>query len=333
MSARHILVIGTGSAGKRHGSNLASLGCEISYMDPRQDRLDEVSDASYVKGTYTSLDTAFDKINNLDGVVVASPPVFHVDQAIKALDEGLPVLLEKPVSPNEKSARRLQAAVASSNTPLLLGYTWRWWQPLGQVKELLDQNEIGNLRSVQFVMSAHLADWHPWESYREFFMASKELGGGALLDESHWIDLMLWLLGTPKSVYASIDKISDLDIDTDDNVDLVIHYEDGLVVTMHLDLYGRPHQKYIRFIGEDGTIFWTADPNRVMVSHDMEGNWKETSYDCERNDMFLAAAKEFVSILEGEPEKTCHIGDGLKVLAFIEAARESNNNKSVVAIN
>ena len=333
MSARHILVIGTGSAGKRHGSHLASLGCEISYMDPRQDRLDEVSDASYVKGTYTSLDTAFDKINNLDGVVVASPPVFHVDQAIKALDEGLPVLLEKPVSPNEKSARRLQAAVASSNTPLLLGYTWRWWQPLGQVKELLDQNEIGNLRSVQFVMSAHLADWHPWESYREFFMASKELGGGALLDESHWIDLMLWLLGTPKSVYASIDKISDLDIDTDDNVDLVIHYEDGLVVTMHLDLYGRPHQKYIRFIGEDGTIFWTADPNRVMVSHDMEGNWKEPSYECERNDMFLAAAKEFVSILEGEPEKTCHIGDGLKVLAFIEAARESNNNKSVVAIN
>jgi predicted dehydrogenase len=302
-------------------------------MDPRQDRLDVVSDVSYVKGTYTSLDAALDQKNKVDGVVVASPPVFHVDQAIQALDKGLPVLLEKPVSPDEKSAHRLQAAVSNTMTPLLLGYTWRWWSPLRQVKQLLDQNEIGKLRSVQFVMSAHLADWHPWENYREFFMASKELGGGALLDESHWIDLMLWFLGNPKSVYASIDKISDLDIDADDNVDLVIHYEDGLVVTMHLDLYGRPHQKYIRFIGEDGTIFWTADPNQVAVSHDMEGNWKETQYDCERNDMFLATAKEFVSILDGESKKTCHIGDGVKVMAFIEAARESSNSKSVVSIN
>ncbi len=333
MRGGHILVIGTGSAGKRHGSNLASLGCDISYVDPRQDRLDEVSAERYVKGVYTDVDAALEQSSDYAGAVVASPPVFHVDQAIQMLESGLPVLLEKPVSPDDKSARRLQATVAQSNTPLLLGYTWRWWEPLTQVKQLLDQNQIGQLRSVQFVMSAHLADWHPWEDYRDFFMASKELGGGALLDESHWVDLMLWLLGKPASVYASIGKMSDLDISTDDNVDMVIQYEDGPVVTMHLDLYGRPHQKYIRFIGENGTILWTVDPNRVAVGHDMEETWNHTLYNCERNDMFLAAAREFLDVLAGEPVTTCGIDDGVQVLSIIEAARESNDSRRVVVVS
>ena len=58
-------------------------------------------------------------------------------------------------------------------------------------------------------------------------MARRELGGGALLDESHWIDLMLWLFGMPASVSGRIDKISELEIDSDDNVDLLFAYNNG----------------------------------------------------------------------------------------------------------
>ena len=58
-----------------------------------------------------------------------------------------------------------------------------------------EANAVGGLRHARFVMSAHLADWHPWERYQDFFMASRDQGGGALLDESHFIDLMLWFFG------------------------------------------------------------------------------------------------------------------------------------------
>ena len=75
-------------------------------------------------------------------------------------------------------------------------------------------------------MSAHLADWHPWEQYQDFFMAKKNLGGGALLDESHWIDLMVWFFGLPQSIIGKVEKISDLDIETDDNVDFLSLYPD-----------------------------------------------------------------------------------------------------------
>jgi predicted dehydrogenase len=303
-------------------------------MDPRTDRLEEVKQEIDIIGTYISIEDVFsDSSRKFDGVVVASPPIFHVNQSIAAMERKIPVLLEKPVSPDEVSARRLQDVVNNTEIPLLLGYTWRWWPTLAKVRELLNQGVIGKLRYVQFMMSAHLADWHPWENYQDFFMASKALGGGALLDESHWVDLMLWFLGDPESLYARIDKISDLKIDTDDNVDMVITYKDGRYVSIHLDIYGRPHEKYIRFIGEEGTILWTADPNRVAVGKEWSQTWENYEFDCERNDMFMAVGKEFIDIINGAEVKTCCINDGVRVLSLIEAARQSSAEDSVVTLN
>ncbi|MBN2059262.1 MAG: Gfo/Idh/MocA family oxidoreductase [Deltaproteobacteria bacterium] len=333
MSGKHILIIGTGSAGQRHARNFHSLGCRISCMDPRADRLDELNKEIELAGKFAILDEAFDNSDGIDGVAVTSPPVFHVEQCLAAIERKIPVMLEKPVSPDLESAKRLQSVVNAGGTPLLLGYTYRWWPPLEKVRELLIDNSLGKLRYVNFVMSAHLADWHPWEDYRDFFMASKKLGGGALLDESHWLDLMLWFLGQPETVTARIEKISDLRIDTDDNVDMIISYKDDLRVTMHLDLYGRPHQKYIRFIGEGGTILWTIDPNQVAICREMEEKWVIHKYDCERNDMFLSVDQEFLDVIEGSPVKTCHIDDGVKVLEIIEAARRSNSEGGLTKVH
>jgi predicted dehydrogenase len=47
-----------------------------------------------------------------------------------------------------------------------------------------------------------------------------------LLDESHFIDLMLWLFGVPERIFARIGKVSDLEIDTDDVVDISIERND-----------------------------------------------------------------------------------------------------------
>ena len=334
MEQKHILILGTGSVGKRHAINLSSLGCTISCMDPRSDRLEEVKQEIDVVRTYRSIEEAFSESSeSIDGVIVASPPVFHVDQSIAALENEIPVLLEKPVSPDAASARRLFDVVKNTGIPLLLGYTWRWWPPLAKVRELLNQGVVGKLRYVQFMMSAHLADWHPWENYQDFFMASKALGGGALLDESHWLDLMLWFLGEPESLYAKVDRISNLEIDTDDNVDMVITYKDGLYVSIHLDIYGRPHEKYIRFIGEEGTILWTADPNRVAVGKECSQKWENYEYDCERNDMFVEVAKEFLSIINGTEVKTCSINDGVRVLSLIDAVRQSSAEGLTIALS
>ena len=208
MANKHILIIGTGSAGKRHAQNLQGLGCRVSCMDSRQDRLDEArTEGIDMAAGYTSLEDAL-KAGGFDGAVVASPTAFHVEQCLACLERDLPILLEKPVAPTLAEARRLGEALERGTAPLLLGYTWRWWPALKRVREHLRKGTVGTLRHVSFVMSAHLADWHPWERYQDFFMASREQGGGALLDESHWIDQMIWLAGMPRRLSGQVGKIS-----------------------------------------------------------------------------------------------------------------------------
>jgi predicted dehydrogenase len=301
-------------------------------MDPRQDRLDEIgAEEINLKTAFTSLEDAFAAEDRFDAVVVASPPSFHVDQCISALQRGVPVLLEKPVSPDLAGALKLQMAVKDTAVPLLLGYTWRWWPPLLKVKTLVDQQAVGQLRHVKFTMAAHLADWHPWERYQDFFMASKTLGGGAILDESHWLDLMLWFFGMPEKLFAKVEKVSDLEIDSDDNVDMLVFYDSGMRVSLHLDLYARPHEKSIQFAGENGTLIW--QPNSIKIGKEMDPDWEIEEFDYDRNDMFVGVAEEFLNILSGGSVQTCTLEDGIRVLKLIEAARQSSTAEKIIKID
>lgn len=335
MCDKKILILGAGSVGKRHAQNLLEQGCRIVFYDPRQDRCDEVekSFGNKVKA-YSDYYKSYEE-KSLEGVVIASPTSFHVQQSSDALEKKIPVLLEKPVAITLGDALQLSEVSSNSNTPILLGYTWRWWEPLREIKAMLSDNKIGVVRHVQMNLSAHLADWHPWENYQDFFMANKELGGGALLDESHWIDLMLWFFGMPESIFGTVEKISDLEIDSDDNVDFIAFYQNGLRVVCHLDLYGRPHERSIRFTGDNGSILWSSEPNetRVTVNNCDEQIIKHS---CERNDMFFAVTKEFLQIMgkkeSNEQRFTCTLEEGIQVMRVIEAIRKSQEKSKVITL-
>ncbi|HEV7276275.1 MAG TPA: Gfo/Idh/MocA family oxidoreductase [Devosiaceae bacterium] len=331
MDLTHLLIVGAGSVGKRHARNLSALGCRISCVDPREDRRWEMAAETPLAGDFISLDAALAQ-GRFDGVVVAAPTAHHPHATVAALEAGLPVLLEKPMARTAAEARDMLAAERRTEVPVLLGYTWRWWPPLARVRSQLAAGAIGPLRHVQFYMSAQLADWHPWEPYQSFFMASAAEGGGALLDESHWIDLMIWLFGTPESLSARVERISDLDIETDDNVDALIVYPHGLRVSQHLDLYGRPHEKYIRFVGENGTMVWSAEPNQIAIGRGMDQTWETEPFDCERNEMFMAVAREYLEVIARRARPSCTQEDGLRVMELVEAIRVSHAEGRTVTI-
>lgn len=332
MASQHILILGAGSVGRRHAKNFHGLGCQVSCMDPRPDRLEQAGRDTPIKHYFTNIKDALDRAGEFTGVAVCSPPKFHVEQSLQVLDQKLPVLLEKPASIDASSCRNLDARLSEGGR-LLLGYTYRWWPPLQRFKRLIEEDTVGSLRHARFVMSAHLADWHPWERYQDFFMASRELGGGALLDESHFIDLMLWFFGMPERVYARIERISNLEIDTDDVVDLIAVYPNRFRVTMHLDLFGRPHEKQIVVSGEQGTIQCLFSPDSVRVGRTAEPKWETEQFSIERNEMFLGVAREFLDLIEGRcGEVTCSISDGLKALEIVDACRESQRTGAEVLL-
>ena len=303
MTEKHILVVGAGSIGKRHLRNFKSLGCEVSAVDPRQDRLLEA------KGEGASicskdLKEALEVHDNIDGIVIATPPRFHFRQCLEILKSEIPILLEKP---GTRTCWESKSLVEYSNSnKFLLAYCYRWWPSIIKLREHIQNGKIGRCLNANFTISAHIEDWHPWEHYKDFFLANKWLGGGALLDENHFVDLMIWFWGMPRQIIARLDNISDFDIDVEDNVDIIFIYDNGLRVTMHLDLIGRPHEKSIIIRGDRGTLTWGTSvdysTNTIRFANNMLPNHESEEvhvFEFDRNSMFISEAQEFLDMIDG----------------------------------
>ena len=81
--------------GKRHLNNFVELGCVLSAMDPREDRLDEASKEVNQEMSFGNLEDALESVHPFDGVVIGSPPKYHVQQCVEFAKKGIPILLEK----------------------------------------------------------------------------------------------------------------------------------------------------------------------------------------------------------------------------------------------
>ena len=117
--------------------------------------------------------------------------------------------------------------------------SFRYTPTIMKVKELLETGLIGKVLSVRGEFSEYLPDWHPWEDYRSFYMAEKSQGGGSILDQSHIMDLIHYLFGGFKSVYAINTRISSLEINADDIAEMIVTMKSGVIAAIHTDIYGQ----------------------------------------------------------------------------------------------
>ena len=101
---------------------------------------------------------------------------------------------------------------------------------------------------------------------------------------------------------------------------------------LHLDLDGRPHETFLRVLGEDGTLLWSAEPNRIRVGKEAGQHWKDELFETERNEMFADVAREFVGILRGDAVRTCTVAEGLQVMEIIDALRVSSAEGRLVRL-
>lgn len=328
----NLLIVGLGSVGCRHAQNFLDLGYSVLGVDPSNDKRSYALKKGWVKDAFPTIEGSLDLVaDTLAGAVICSPTYFHPSQIVKCAELGLPVLSEKPIGASLEDVSEISSNGAIDLDRILVGYTWRWWPALIKLKKVIDSGCIGKVHFAQFLISAHLADWHPWEDYREFFMSSKALGGGALLDESHWIDQMIWFFGEPESVFGRSEKVSDLEITSDDAVDALITYAHGPTVSLHLDIYGRPHQKTIQMIGSEGAVYWSEAKNQLCVTR---VNQLEEIFDFseERNHMFIGVARDFDRLIKGESIDSCSWNDGVRVLRVVEAIRESTQMNTPVSL-
>ena len=105
----------------------------------------------------------------------------------------------------------------------------------------------------------YLPDWHPWESYKNFFVCNKKTNGcrEILTIEMPWI---VNTFGEIKQVHVSKNKITDLEVDYPDSFFVNIIHKNGSNGVLIIDLVSRHAVRNLEIINEDGYIQWDGTP-------------------------------------------------------------------------
>ncbi len=132
-----------------------------------------------------------------DAVIVATPNKLHEKHTLIFLKKKIPVLLEKPISDNIQSAKKIIRCANKNKTPLLIGYHRRYNSIVSKVKNIINKGKLGS------IVSSNVLCWFYKHKayYKEKWRVSK--GGGPLgINLVHDIDMICYLLGPIKYVQA-----------------------------------------------------------------------------------------------------------------------------------
>jgi predicted dehydrogenase len=289
------LIIGAGSIGTRHARNLNTLGIgPLTIWDPLIERATQIARDLTVQ-TVTSLEQGLADKPKL--VFVCSPPSFHIPQALQAVQAGAHVFVEKPLSDTSEGVAELTREAEQKCCIVQVGYNLRFLPAIQTLKQLIDDGAIGRVLWMRAEFGQYLPDWRPSQDYRQNYTAQRRLGGGIILDASHEIDYVLWLLGRPVTVQALADKVSDLEMDVEDCASLLMRFPSGAQADVHLDCVQRVYSRGCKIVGENGTIEWSFGA-AVRLYQVETRTWKEIPCPSEPAQMYVDEVRHFLSCVE-----------------------------------
>jgi predicted dehydrogenase len=219
-------IIGMGNIGKYHADYL--LHQKVSRAE-----LVAVADAFGPLEAYQALKTFKDggdliRSGAVDAVIIATPHYQHTTLGIAALEAGLHVIVEKPISVHKADAERLIAAHARRPDLVFSAMFQLRTEPrYVKIKRLITSGELGEIIRVNWIIT----DWFRTEAYYAsggWRATWKGEGGGVLLNQCpHNLDLIQWLAGMPARVRGFCQLGRYHQIEVEDNVTVYFEYPNG----------------------------------------------------------------------------------------------------------
>jgi len=190
----------------------------------------------------------------VDAVLIATPHYAHTTIGIDALNLGLHVLVEKPISVHKADCEKLIAAHSSKKQVFCAMFNQRTQPCYQKVKQLIESGELGTLVRVNWIIT----DWFRSEAYYAqggWRATWGGEGGGVLLNQSpHQLDLLQWLCGMPTKVRAFCHLGKYHDIEVEDEVTAYFEYPGGATGVFITSTGEAPGTNRLEICGDRGKI-------------------------------------------------------------------------------
>ena len=258
-----VIVIGLGSMGKRRLRILSEKpNLEIFGVDSNKERCAAVNKEFGIQ-CYNSLDEAFGS-QKIDCAFVSTSPLSHATIINQCLKQGAHVftelnLVKDGYEENMKLAEEKGLVLFLSSTSL-------YKKEIKAIKERINKSE--SKLDYIYHIGQYLPDWHPWESYKDYFIGDKRTNG---CREILAIDLpfIVSCFGKIKNWNVLKSRNTSLNIDYNDNFMMLFEHEGGAKGTVTIDVVCRKAVRKMEVFGEDLYVSWDGTPDSLK-EYDIE---------------------------------------------------------------
>jgi predicted dehydrogenase len=338
---KRILFIGLGGAGQRHlrlfkqhtpketeliayRSTSKTPVLNSDFTVNRGNSLEEL----YGVEIFSNLDDAINTYPDL--AVISTPSSLHMEYAQLCAENGINIFVEKPLSHSLKDFKRLKETVLSNKLFLQVGFQRRYHPHFNEIQRIITKGKIGDILSVTMTVSSYIPFWHPYEDFRELYACKKDLGGGVLLTEIHEFDLCVWYFGKPFSVTCVGGTFSNVGLDVEDTVRVILNYK-SFLVQVNLTFWQKHAERSVFISGEEGCVLWNQDENSLRIKHYKNDNEVTKHIEMNNDSMFKSQVKDILT--PASDKSSVNLNDSYLSIAIVIAAKKSMVEKRTINLD
>lgn len=240
-----IVFFGLGSIGQRHSKILLKnykydLFAFRSGVDSQKNNLDIKELHSWKEVERLKPDVAF----------ITNPTYLHIETAIECAEIGCKLFIEKPIDRDLNGLDKLLKIVRNKNLVTYVAYNLRFHPVILALKRYMRDRKPLHVR---VVCTSYLPSWRSAEDYLRSYSANTRMGGGVILDLSHELDYVSYLLDGVKRISGNFGRVGKMTVDAEDYADMLLE-TDFCPVSIHVDFLSHLRQRYIQMDFDDLTV-------------------------------------------------------------------------------
>lgn len=276
MGKYKIAIIGCGAILPRHLESIVENDDFelVGFCDIQKDLVNSLGKKHKVK-SFTNYKELIDSgIANF--ITIATPNSLHVEQATYALENGCDVLVEKPVSFTKEEVDYIIGLAKQNNQKAYCVLQVRLNPTVTLLKELLNLNLLGKIRSVNFIQR--------WQRPFEYFTGWRSIpsvGGGILYEVGiHYLDVLQYLFGKPKVHSSKTYSTKHVDVDIEDTVYSIFDFGD-FGGTCEVTIASEPNnlECSLSIIGSNGYVKLGGKALNIVESANFLSHGSQSEFD------------------------------------------------------
>lgn len=272
----NILIVGFGNIGKKHYKNLSENfpNTKLGILIKKKSKISKKNLSNFKNYVYYSLNDSLSFKPDL--VLICTPANLHYKQVNFFLQNKVNIFVEKPIFEKLYNINKFQKIIKDNNLLFWVGYNLRYSKLIFQFKSLIHKKIVGDIYYVNCFVGNDIRNWTK-KKFSKTISVKKNKGGGVILELSHEIDYLIWIFGNFKNVYSNYSKISNLNIDVEDNVLSIFELKNKLnkyKIFLHMDFLRKDNTRFIEVVGSKGTIRIDLILGKIELFSITKNKWK-----------------------------------------------------------